>query len=100
MLLLLLISSGAADGPNTPRIAEGFYRRKTKPIVRLAAKQIQPATTQIEPTRVEHSSAGYHASAQTDRSAQIDTEIGRLMHASMERDDEEALLTLLTALEY
>ena len=86
-------------------MAEGFYRRKqsqpkaavrssTVPSVELT-KRI--ATSQI--SRTIPSFAGYHASA-PDRSAQIDAEIRALMYVSMERDDEEALFTILTALEY
>lgn len=107
MLLLLLGSNAAAvDSPTTPRMAEGFYRRKQlKAAVRSSVVPSVELTKRIATSEISEtsgaipSSAGYHASAQ-DRSAQIDAEIRTLLHASMERDDEEALFTILTALEY
>jgi len=104
MLLLLLGSNAAAvDSPTTPRMAEGFYRRKQpKAAVRSSTVPSIELTKRIATSEISGaipSSAGYHASA-PDRSAQIDAEIRTLMHASMERDDEEALFTILTALEY
>ena len=101
MLLLLLGSNAAAvDSPTTPRMTEGFYRRKRpKMTMRPLTEKPVATTTQIDTSRVLTAPAGYHASA-PDRSAQIDAEIRTLMHASMERDDEEALFTILTALEY
>jgi len=83
-------------------MAEGFYRRKQSPPKagpRLPVTQPIEITKHIDTPGVIASPAGHRASA-PDRSAQIDAEIRTLMHASMERDDEEALFTILTALEY
>lgn len=102
--------SGKAGPVDSPRSAEGFYRRKRKTL-RRAIEPEQPVF--IAPASFEHAPpqavidrvpdfttlAQRLGESPAALSVRIDREIEFLMREAQERDDEEALVLILTALE-
>jgi len=98
-------------GPlDSPRIAEGLYRRKKKKLRRIEEPEspvfISPASFErAPPQEVIDKVPNFATLAKTVGtdpavlSAQIDREIEFLMREEAERDDEEALVLILTALD-
>jgi hypothetical protein len=103
------VGAGAQAGPvDSPRSAEGYYRRKRKQKL----PELPPAVF-ISPASLEHAPPQAVIDAVPDfthlaktlgaepaeLSRRIDVEIARLMRAAEERDDEEALFVILSSLE-
>lgn len=106
---LTLTQVSTQPGPvDSPRIAEGFYRRKKrrKPLELPEPVFISPASFERAPPQaVIDKVPDFTTLAQTlgeapaALSARIDREIEFLMRERAERDDEEALVLILTALD-
>lgn len=109
---LLFDAFGTLDQPiitqpgplDSPRIAEGYYRRKPKQRKADRLPERERVLPELRAPVVEHAPliaplrAPRTLVQQVDMRA-IDQEIASLLHAISERDDEEAFITLLTALE-
>jgi len=106
-----VIGNSTQPGPlDSPRIAEGLYRRKKKKLRRIEEPEspvfISPASFErAPPQEVIDKVPNFATLAKTVGtdpavlSAQIDREIEFLMRQEAERDDEEALVLILTALD-
>jgi hypothetical protein len=94
-------------GPvDSPRSAEGWYRRKRKKkLIQLATESVFISPAETLPQAVIDTVPDFTSLAQrvgeapAALSARIDREIEYLMREQAERDDEEALVLILTSLE-